>query len=79
MFIAAARAVADQVSDDELRIGLLYPAQSNILETEITTAQRVAEVIFNRGLAGVRRPKDLLAFLESHLYRPEYSSAATAR
>jgi malate dehydrogenase (oxaloacetate-decarboxylating)(NADP+) len=76
MFIAAARAVADQVSEEEIRSGLLYPPQSNILETEITTALRVAEVIFDRGLAGVERPKDLRIFLESQLYKPEYSSAA---
>jgi malate dehydrogenase (oxaloacetate-decarboxylating)(NADP+) len=72
MFIAAANAVADQVTDDGRRSGLLYPPQSNILETEITTALRVAEVIFDSGLAGIRRPKDLRGFLESQLYKPEY-------
>jgi malate dehydrogenase (oxaloacetate-decarboxylating)(NADP+) len=72
MFIAAARELADQVSEDELRSGLLYPPQSNILETEIAVAQRLAEVIFDRGLAGVDRPEDVRAFLESQLYRPEY-------
>jgi malate dehydrogenase (oxaloacetate-decarboxylating)(NADP+) len=77
MFIAAAKAVADQISKAELDAGILYPPQSNILQTEITTAQRVAEVIFDRGLAGVKRPKDLRVFLESRLYKPEYSSATT--
>jgi malate dehydrogenase (oxaloacetate-decarboxylating)(NADP+) len=77
MFIAAAQAVADQVTDDEIRSGLLYPPQSNILETEIKTAERVAQVIFDRGFAGVKPPKDLRRFLESQLYKPEYSSAAT--
>ena len=42
MFIEAAQAVADQVSSDLLNQGLLYPLQSNILETEIQTAARVA-------------------------------------
>ena len=77
MFIAAANAVADQVTDEGRRDGLLYPPQSNILETEITTALRVAEVIFDSGLAGVKRPKDLRAFLESQLYKPEYSTVAS--
>jgi malate dehydrogenase (oxaloacetate-decarboxylating)(NADP+) len=77
MFIAAAKAVADQISKAELDAGILYPPQSNILQTEITTAERVAEVIFERGLAGVKRPKDLRVFLESQLYKPEYSSATT--
>jgi malate dehydrogenase (oxaloacetate-decarboxylating)(NADP+) len=77
MFIAAAQAVADQISQDELDAGLLYPPQSNILETETATAQRVSEVIFDRGLAGVKRPKDLLAYLESQLYKPEYPDVTT--
>lgn len=76
MFIAAAQAVADQVSDEQIRSGMLYPPQSNILETEITTALRVAEVIFNRGLAGVKRPANLRQFIEAQLYTPEYPQVA---
>jgi malate dehydrogenase (oxaloacetate-decarboxylating)(NADP+) len=34
IFIESARAVADQVPDDLLKQGLLYPLQSNILETD---------------------------------------------
>jgi malate dehydrogenase (oxaloacetate-decarboxylating)(NADP+) len=76
MFIAAAQAVAEQVTPADLDSGLLYPPQTQILATEIKTAQRVAEVIFARGLAGVERPKNLQAFLEAQLYRPEYPTAA---
>jgi malate dehydrogenase (oxaloacetate-decarboxylating)(NADP+) len=72
MFIAAARAVADQVTQAELDAGLLYPPQTDILKTEIITAVKVCEVIFDRGLAGVDRPTDLRAFVESQLYKPEY-------
>ena len=79
MFIAAAQAVADQVSGDEIHSGLLYPPQSNILQTEITTAERVAQIIFDRGLAGVKRPKDLRRYLEEQLYKPEYSSASASK
>jgi malate dehydrogenase (oxaloacetate-decarboxylating)(NADP+) len=75
LFITAAQAVADQVTKDELAAGILYPPQSNILQTEVTTALRVAEVIFDRGLAGVKRPKDLRAYLESQLYKAEYAGA----
>ena len=53
MFIAAARAVAEQVTKAELEMGLIYPPQSTILKTELYAAQRVAEVIFNRDLARV--------------------------
>ena len=75
LFITAATAVADQVTRAELDSGLLYPPQSNILQTEIATAVKVCEVIFDRGLAGVERPGDIRAFVESQLYTPEYRDA----
>jgi malate dehydrogenase (oxaloacetate-decarboxylating)(NADP+) len=76
MFIEAARAVADQVPSDLLKQGLVYPLQSNILETEIQTAARVAKLVFDSGLAGVERPKDLVEFIRQHVYKPEYSEEA---
>ena len=72
MFIEAARAVADQVPSELLKQGLLYPLQSNILETEIQTAARVAKLVFDSGLARVARPADMVAFIRSHVYSPEY-------
>jgi malate dehydrogenase (oxaloacetate-decarboxylating)(NADP+) len=75
MFVAAAHAVADQVPSALLAQGLLYPLQSNILETEIQTAARVAQVIFDAGLARVGRPADLVALIRQHVYRPEYPSS----
>jgi malate dehydrogenase (oxaloacetate-decarboxylating)(NADP+) len=73
MFIEAAQAVADQVPQDLLmQKGLLYPEQSNILETEIQTAARVAALVFDKGLAQVDRPKDLVAFIRGHVYSPSY-------
>ena len=56
LFITAATAVAGQVTRAELGSGLLYRPQSNILQTEIATAVRVGEVIFDCGLPGVQRP-----------------------
>jgi malate dehydrogenase (oxaloacetate-decarboxylating)(NADP+) len=74
MFIVAAQAVAEQVTAVELATGLIYPLQSAILKTEVHAAVRVAEVIFARGLAGVKEPKELGAFIESQVYKPEYRS-----
>jgi len=56
MFVESARAVADQMTMDQLDHGLLYPPQSNILETEVKTAARVAKVVFENKLARVERP-----------------------
>ena len=72
MFIEAARATADQVGPGDRDRGMLYPRQANILETEITTAARVAEFLFEQGQATVDRPGDIRAWLESIAYRPEY-------
>jgi malate dehydrogenase (oxaloacetate-decarboxylating)(NADP+) len=79
MFIEAAAAVADQVIPDLLRQGLLYPLQANILETEIQTAARVAKLVFDSGLARVPRPADMVAFIRSHVYKPEYPALAATK
>ncbi|HEX3494580.1 MAG TPA: NAD-dependent malic enzyme [Methylocella sp.] len=74
MFIEAAAAVADQVSAEELKQGLLYPLQSNILETEIKTAARVAALVFDSNLARVERPANMETFIRQHVYKPEYQA-----
>jgi malate dehydrogenase (oxaloacetate-decarboxylating)(NADP+) len=79
MFIEAGQAVADQVPADLLKQGLLYPLQSNVLETEIQTAARVAKLVFDSGLARVDRPTgDMVSFIRRHAYKPEYPVEATA-
>jgi malate dehydrogenase (oxaloacetate-decarboxylating)(NADP+) len=72
MFIAAARAVAEQVTKAELDVGLIYPPQAEILKTELHAAQRVAEVIFTRGFARVPKPSNIGSFIQSEAYKPEY-------
>jgi malate dehydrogenase (oxaloacetate-decarboxylating)(NADP+) len=74
MFIEAAHAVADQVTAEQLKLGMLFPPQSNILEVEIKTAARVAKLVFDSNLARVARPADFEAFIRSHVYKPEYGS-----
>jgi malate dehydrogenase (oxaloacetate-decarboxylating)(NADP+) len=76
MFIEAGQAVADQVPSELLKQGLLYPLQSNILESEIQTAARVAKLVFDSGLATVSRPTDMVAFIRKHVYKPEYVNEA---
>src|SRR6516165_5226917 len=74
MFIEAAHAVADQVTPEQLKLGMLFPPQSNILEVEIHTAARVASLVFDAGLARVDRPADMEAFIRQHVYKPEYQT-----
>src|SRR5215831_12687726 len=72
MFIEAAHAVADQVTPEQLKLGMLFPPQSNILEVEIQTAARVSKLVFDSDLARVDRPADMETFIRQHLYKPEY-------
>jgi malate dehydrogenase (oxaloacetate-decarboxylating)(NADP+) len=78
MFIEAAHALADQVSPDQLKLGMLFPPQSNILEVEVQTAARVAKLVFDSGLARVSRPTDMVAFIRQHVYKPEYHTGITS-
>jgi len=71
-FIAAAQGTADQVDADLRARGRLFPSQSNILETEVTTATRVAEFMFDHGLAQVERPANVRGWIEQQLYKPQY-------
>ena len=72
MFIVAAKAVAEQVTDEDLSVGLIYPPQSRILEASLHVAERVAAYIFDQGLARVPRPDDIGSLIRARAYRPVY-------
>jgi malate dehydrogenase (oxaloacetate-decarboxylating)(NADP+) len=74
MFLCAARAVAEQVTPEELDAGLIYPPQSDILKASLHVAEKIAELVFARGLAGVDRPADIGDFIRAKVYEPEYHS-----
>ena len=77
MFIEAAKATAEQVTDEQRGMGLMFPPQSNILETEVHTAVRVATLIFDRQLAQVERPMSVDTWLREMVYNPQYGSRKT--
>jgi len=72
MFIVAAKAVAEQVGQDSLDAGLIYPPQSKILSASLHVAGRIAEHIFERGLARVPRPDDIAGLISERTYVPTY-------
>jgi malate dehydrogenase (oxaloacetate-decarboxylating)(NADP+) len=72
MFIIAAKAVAEQVTEDNLAKGLIYPPQSHIFEASLHVAGRVAAYIFDKGLARVPKPADIDAHIREQAYRPVY-------
>ena len=74
MFIVAAKAVAEQVGDDSLDVGLIYPPQSKILTASLKVAEKIAEHIFERGLARVPKPGDIGRLIAEKAYVPAYPS-----
>jgi len=72
MFIVAAKAVAEQVTDEDLSVGLIYPPQSRILDASLHVAERLASYIFDQGLARVPRPDDIGSLIRARAYRPVY-------
>jgi malate dehydrogenase (oxaloacetate-decarboxylating)(NADP+) len=76
MFMAAARALAEQVSAEDLAQGSLYPPLSQVREVSARIAAAVAAVAFHDGLAGIDRPADLLGFIRTQMYAPEYAQYA---
>ncbi len=74
MFIVAARAIAEQVTQASLDTGLIYPPQSKIFEASLHVATRVAEYIFSKNLARFPRPDDIAAHIRSRVYQPGYAS-----
>ncbi|SEJ90417.1 malate dehydrogenase (oxaloacetate-decarboxylating)(NADP+) [Sphingobium sp. AP50] len=72
MFIVAAQAVAEQVREDHLAEGLIYPPQSEILDASLHVARRVAERIYDDGLASVPRPDDIATQIKAKAYQPSY-------
>ena len=71
-FIVAAQASADQVGPELRAKGMLFPSQSQILEMEVTTATRIAQFMFDKGLATVKEPADIRKWIEGQLYTPHY-------
>jgi malate dehydrogenase (oxaloacetate-decarboxylating)(NADP+) len=72
MFIVAAQAVAGQVTEEDLAMGLIYPPQSHILDASLHVAERIATCIFDQGLAQVPRPTDVGLLIRERVYRPLY-------
>ncbi len=74
MFFVAAKALAGEVSEDDLEQGLIYPPLAEIRQVSATIAVAVAEVAYQRGLAAQPRPEDLLAHIQAQMYVPTYQS-----
>ncbi|MBN8479269.1 MAG: NAD-dependent malic enzyme [Burkholderiales bacterium] len=72
MFMAAARALAAAVTEDDLAQGSLYPPLADVREVSAKIAADVAEVAWKEGLATIEHPLHVHAFVKSQMYDPHY-------
>jgi malate dehydrogenase (oxaloacetate-decarboxylating)(NADP+) len=74
MFAAAAVALNEQVTEEDLKLGRIYPPLSRIREVSAGIALAVARVAFARGHAGMAEPADLPGHIRAQMYDPAYPS-----
>jgi len=72
MFLAAAKALAQQVTEKDLALGRVYPPLTKIRDVSAYIATAVAQIAINEGLASKPCPYNLLACIKEHMYQPEY-------
>jgi malate dehydrogenase (oxaloacetate-decarboxylating)(NADP+) len=72
MFLAAAKALVAQVTDDDWAQGCIFPPLAKIRQVSAAIATAVAEVAYASGLADFPRPADLRAHVVAQMYDPRY-------
>ena len=75
MFTAAARTLAAHATEDDLRVGRLYPELGRIREVSHAIAVEVARVAWAQGLARRPQPADLARAVQDAMYDPHYGSS----
>ena len=72
MFLAAARALAHSVSEEDLDCGAIFPSLTMMRDVSVEVAVAVAEVAYRQGHATVARPTNLRAFVSAAMWDPAY-------
>ncbi len=78
MFFAAAKALSEQVTDEDLGLDRVYPELSRIREVSTAIAVAVAEVAYQHEIATQPRPTDLLGHIRSQMFSTEYPKYVTS-
>ncbi len=72
MFLAAAKILAEQVTDADLSQGCIYPPLNKIKEISAEIAMAVARLAFEKGLAHIPKPADMRALIKANMWEPIY-------
>ncbi|XP_075354398.1 NADP-dependent malic enzyme isoform X1 [Mycteria americana] len=75
VFLTTAEVIAQQVSEENLQEGRLYPPLVTIQHVSLKIAVRIAEEAYRNNTASIYpQPKDLEAFIRSQVYSTDYNS-----
>ncbi|WP_075071505.1 NAD-dependent malic enzyme [Gemmatimonas phototrophica] len=74
MFAAAARTLANMVTEDDLAMGRIFPSLSRIRDVSRAIATEVAWIAYNRGLARAPKPESMDDAVAAAMYEPVYPS-----
>lgn len=76
IFIIAAQAIAENVKQEDLDRGSLYPPLDSIRECSMQIAMKIIKYAYDKGLATVYpEPEDKRAYIISNIYNYNYESA----
>ncbi len=73
MFLAAARALAGEVTEEDLAVGRVYPALNRIRQVSMHVAAAVCTVAHDEGIALAPHPPDIEAAIASSMFEPTYT------
>lgn len=75
VFLEAAKTLAEQLTEEEMNQGRLYPPLSNIREVSVRMAIKVVEYVYAKGMAfRYPEPLDKDKFVRSTVWNTEYDS-----
>jgi len=74
MFLTAARTLAGEVMEEDLKLGRVYPPLTKIRQVSAAIALATAEIAYARKLAQGPKPANLSAYVKSLMYEPVYES-----
>jgi len=73
MLLAAARALAAEVSDTDLAEGRIYPRLARIREVSLKIALAIANEAYDQGLATAPRPPNIASHIRAQVFVPRYT------
>lgn len=73
MITEATLALADSASEEDFKIGRLYPPLGNVRESSAIVAARVMQCAYKQGISQLEtQPEDYVAFVKQNRYNPVY-------